>query len=267
MRAVQSPGLVRVLKSDVLGRVELLDGPRGLVVRRVASGGPAPGSGALARALARRERAALVELEGLAEVPRLLSGADYAGAPSADGTVPRAETVLLRTWIEGQPLYAASELPRDYFERLEELVRALHERGVCHNDLHKEANVLVGADGRPGLIDFQLASVHRRRGALFASRAREDLRHVAKHRAVYERALGPGTPGKSPADVPRMPGRGAIAAAWMTLAKPLYNRVVHGWLALERREGRRSGEWPRWVAPVGPREPAGVAGPTSRAGH
>jgi hypothetical protein len=47
-----------------------------------------------------------------------------------------------------------------FYDRLQGLVAAILVRGVCHNDLYKENNILVGPDGWPAVVDFQLASVH-----------------------------------------------------------------------------------------------------------
>lgn len=223
----------RVLKRDALGRVELVERAGVLAVRRVASGGRLPGSRLVARVLLARERRALLALDGLDGVARVL-------AMEGPG-------VLLRSYVPGTPLCRARALPRDFFERLEELVRALHARGVCHNDLHKEANVLVGEDGYPGLVDFQLASVHARRGRTFAVRAREDLRHVWKHRAHYYRGLGVDEP------LPAPPPRSALAEGWRRFGKPLYRRLA--FLRGPDGEARRGplDPWPSWSAPVGPR--------------
>jgi tRNA A-37 threonylcarbamoyl transferase component Bud32 len=225
------PEVVRVLKRDALGRVELVRCAGALAVRRAAVGGSLPLSRRLARVLLARERSALRALEGLPGVARVL-------AEAPDGAW------LLRSFVPGTPLCLASELPRDFFERLEELVRALHERGVCHNDLHKEANVLVGEDGHPALVDFQLASRHARRGRAFAVCAREDLRHVWKHRSYYLRALGEVDP------LPAAPPRSPLAEGWRRFGKPLY-RSLTGAVALrsllggdEPRRGKH-GPWPR----------------------
>jgi hypothetical protein len=224
---------IRVLKRDALGRVELVRTAGALAVRRVAEGGTLPGSRWVARILLARERRALAALAGLPGVARIL-GDEGAGA-------------LLRSYLPGEPLCRAARLPRDFFERLEELVRSLHERGVCHNDLHKEANVLVGEDGFPGLVDFQLASLHPRRGRTFAVRAREDLRHVWKHRSHYFRALGVADP------LPAAPPRSALAEAWRCLGKPLYRRIRFR-SALDGEARRMAGDpWPSWGEPVGPR--------------
>lgn len=248
--------VVRELKRDALGRIELLDGPDGLVVRRVASGGRVPGSRPLARVLLARERRALRRLEGVTGVARVLDPSCGADAPSRAGEVPAAREVLLRSWIEGCPLHAATELPSDFFERLEDLVRDLHARGVCHNDLHKEGNVLVCPDGYPALVDFQLASLHRSFGGSWRRRAREDLRHVAKHRRVY--ALGTGIGTGRPETLAAREQRAFVAAVWMRLGKPVYNLITRRFLRTQDGEPRRppGGPWPEWTAPVGPRDPA-----------
>jgi serine/threonine protein kinase len=244
---MDTPCIVRVLKADTFGRVELLDGPRGLVVRRVACGGRIPGSRAVAHLLMRRERRALERLSGVASVAELVDLPEYSAAPGENGSHPVPRDVLLRSWLEGEPLYAVQELPEDFFERLEDLVQELHDRGVCHNDLHKEPNVLVRPDGRPALVDFQLASCHRTRGRKFRTRATEDLRHVAKHRETY--AVGTGI-----ASVTRVPRRRSfIAATWMRCGKPVYNLVKRRLLKVSDSEPRRpvGGPWPRWGPPVG----------------
>ncbi len=248
------PRVVRELKRDALGRVELVDGPGGPAVRRVACGGRIPGTRWLARLLLARERRALEALRGVGGVARLLEAREaegYARAPSlapADG-VPRPRDVLLRSWLAGEPLWQARELPQDFFERLAELVRALHARGVCHNDLHKEPNVLVGADGRPALVDFQLASLHARRGRRFATRAREDLRHVQKHERRYRTEGGR----LAAAHLAPEARRSAAAALWRVAVKPLYNLVTRRLLRTRDGEPRRpsQGPWPRWGPPVG----------------
>ncbi len=238
---------LEVLKRDALGRVERLELGGRAVVRRVATGGRAPLSRWIACRLLARERRALEALAGLAGVPELVTG----GAGRRDE--------LVRTWVAGAPLSRAAALPEDFFQRLDELVLALHARGVCHNDLHKEPNVLVGDDGFPALVDFQLASVHPRDSALFRSRAREDLRHVEKHRRRYTRH------GRGPRGVEQQ-GSGAgirrswLARAWRRAGKPAYVFVTR--VLLRTRDGAdpqrsSSGPWPVWTAPVGPRPRAG----------
>jgi RIO-like serine/threonine protein kinase len=237
---------ITVLKRDELGRVERLECRGGPVVRRVACGSALPFSGWLARLCARRERRALEALAGLEGVPQLVRD------PVLEALCPDA--VVLRSWIEGRPLARAEELPEDFFEHLDRLVLALHARGVCHNDLHKEQNVLVGRDGLPYLVDFQLASVHARRTALFASRAREDLRHVEKHRRRYTR-MGRGPRGETQRGAGAEYRRSWLARAWRRGVKPLYEFATRRVLRTRAGEERRSesGPWPRWTSALGVR--------------
>ncbi len=242
-----------VLKSDAFGRVELLEFGSERRVRRVASGCAWPASAFLARRLLERERRALLALGSMPGAPRLEHGQVWLDAEGADGRVPPAAACLVRAHIEGRSLSQTAYLPRDFFVRLRELVGTVHAAGVCHNDLHKEQNILVDADGWPALIDFQLASLHARPGRAFRSRGRDDLRHVEKHERRYTRA------GRAPADIvpargPRTP-RSLPAWVWRRLVKPLYDVLRAPLRPRGGGEVRRpsSGPWPEWVAPRGER--------------
>ena len=61
----------------------------------------------------------------------------------------------------------------------------MHRAGIVHNDTAKEPNWLVRPDGSPALVDFQLAMHFTGRGRLFRMLAREDLRHLLKHKRTY----------------------------------------------------------------------------------
>ena len=239
--------VVRELKRDVFGRVELVRclqhpaTPPELAIRRVACGSRVPGSRLVARALLVREARALELLQGLNCVPRVLE-------------VSRSE--LLRSYQAGVALSETDELALDFFERLAELVVEVHARGVCHNDLHKEQNVIVGLDGRPCLVDFQLASSHRGESRLKRSRAREDLRHIEKHRRRYLRD-GRGPAGSEFVLAAEPPLRRSFTALlWRRTVKPIYVFVTRKLLATRDGEARRpsDGTWPRWTAARGPRD-------------
>ncbi len=124
----------------------------------------------IARWLARREMRALVALAGEESIPVLLGW---------DGRR------LYRSAIQGNTLRVAA--PRDpaYFRAALRVLARMHRRGVAHNDLAREENLLVTAANRPALIDFQLAWCDRSRGRLFRLMAREDLRHLLKHKRCY----------------------------------------------------------------------------------
>lgn len=62
-------------------------------------------------------------------------------------------------YIEGETLGrvdAVRQTPQ-YFEGLEQLLRAIHERGIVHLDTRGTGNVLVRPDGTAAVIDFQSA--------------------------------------------------------------------------------------------------------------
>jgi len=231
----------QLLKRDVFGSVELA--PEGCV-RRTAGGSRMSPAAILARRMLARERRALAWLDGLAGVPRLAEG---------DGREQRAE--LTRTYIAGEPLHLARELPENFFDELDALVAKLHAHGVCHNDLHKEQNIIVARDGYPWLVDFQLASVHEVGDSRLARRAREDLRHIEKHRRRYTRD-GRGPRGERSFGMGAGEKRSLLALAWRRLGKPVYNLITRSLLRQTPSEPRRpsSGPWPVWVAPVAPRQ-------------
>lgn len=211
---------VRVLKRDVLGRVEIVRSRSLLAVRRLACGNGWPLTAMVARFLLRREVAALARLAGVVGVPRILA-------------VSLGCAELLRTYEAGEPLWAVDRLAEDFFDRLHDLVVQMHDRGVCHNDLHKENNILVGPAGEPSLVDFQLASVHAAASWLFCRRRTADLRYVEKHRRRYD------TRGASDAGHDR-PRRARHLLKW------LYNLVARRLLRLRGGEPRRprGGPWP-----------------------
>ncbi len=115
----------------------------------------------LGLATAQREWRALARLRA-ARVP--------VPAPLALVRLASGEFVLVTEWIEAVPLAAALADParrRPLLAAVGALVRALHETGWVHRDLHRE-NILV-AGGAPVLTDLQAA--RRARGA--AARIRD----------------------------------------------------------------------------------------------
>jgi RIO-like serine/threonine protein kinase len=173
--------------------------------------------GWLARRLAAREARALAALRRLPRVPRLLGW---------DGRR------LERSWLPGEPLHRAASPPdAAYFREALRLLRQLHAAGVVHNDLAKEPNWLVDADGLPALVDFQLAMRPRRRGRLFRMLAWDDLRHLLKHKRSYQ-------PGRLTARQRAiLARRSPLAAAWARSGKPVYRFVTRRVLGWSDREG------------------------------
>jgi RIO-like serine/threonine protein kinase len=203
---------VQTLKTDTFGTISR-DADRVLRDTRPAR----PGARWLARYLLRREGRALQHLDGaIAGIPRILA---------AD------RDTLTREWIEGRPMHLAK--PRDpaYFRAALRLLRRLHAADVLHNDLAKETNWLVTPDGLPALVDFQLASIVKHRGALARARGHDDLRHLLKHKRSY-------LPERLTARERRvLARRSLVSRLWMATGKPVYLFVTRRILRWRDREG------------------------------
>ena len=206
---------MQILKSDLFGQMTL-EQARGQSVVVRNSSAARWWCAWLARRLCRREARALARLDGLPGTPRLL------------GVEPHC---LRREWIEGRPMQVARPANPDYFRHARFLVAALHRRGVAHNDLAKEPNWLVTPVGAPALVDFQLATVSERRGRLFRALAREDLRHLLKHKRTY-------CPERLTARERRILATPApISRLWMATGKPVYWFITRRLLRWADREG------------------------------
>ena len=204
-----------LLKSDLFGQLTL-EQERGQAVVIRDSRAARWWLAWLARRLCRREARALARLDGLPGTPRLI------------GT---GAGILRREWIDGRPMQVARPANPDYFRRARRLVAALHRRGVAHNDLAKEPNWLVTPIGAPALVDFQLATVSARRGPLFRMLAREDLRHLLKHKRLY-------CPERLTARERRILATPApVSRLWMATGKPVYLFVTRRLLGWADREG------------------------------
>lgn len=170
----------------------------------------------LARALLRREARALAALDDIDGVPFLKDlGRD----------------TLARSFVDGEPMHVARPGDVAFFHQAARLLRRLHTRGVAHNDLAKEPNILVRSDGRPAFIDFQLASWSPRRGRLFRAAAREDIRHLLKHKRTY-------CPDALTARERRILEQPSpVSRTYMATVKPVYIFITRRLLGWSDREG------------------------------
>ena len=80
---------------------------------------------------------------------------DLPGIPRALGRY--GKTGVIYQYIEGRSLKELEQIPDDFFDRLLELLGRIHARNVVYLDMNKRCNILLGADGRPHLIDFQIS--------------------------------------------------------------------------------------------------------------
>ena len=203
-------------------------------------------------------------LEGVADFPvvlRKLDGVPFYARPIAwmlarkeikglravqgiEGTpvlVRVDKTGLLRSWTRGTPLQLAKPAEAAWYRDAKRLLREMRRAGVTHNDIAKPQNWLMTPDGRAAVIDFQLASVHRRQGVLFRTMAREDLRHLLKQKRAYAPDL------LTPSEIRMLNTKALPARIWMATGKRLYNfitRRLMNWSDGEGTEDRISRDGP-----------------------
>ena len=159
----------------------------------------------IAWALARKEIRALKAVQGIEGCPVLVR-ADRTG--------------LLRSWTRGTPLQLAKPADAAWYRDAKRLLREMRRAGVTHNDIAKPQNWLRTPEGRAAVIDFQLASVHRRRGQLFRVMAREDLRHLLKQKRAYAPDL------LTPSEHRMLAQKALPARIWMATGKRAYNFIT-----------------------------------------
>jgi hypothetical protein len=66
-------------------------------------------------------------------------------------------TGMIHEYVPGRILDSTHELMPDFFDELQQLISEIHERGIAYVDTNKRENILVGDDGSPYLIDFQIS--------------------------------------------------------------------------------------------------------------
>ncbi|MEK7468577.1 MAG: RIO1 family regulatory kinase/ATPase [Planctomycetota bacterium] len=101
------------------------------------------------------------------EVPILRRLIGLEGVPQLLYTVDRFAFVM--SYIEARPLYKlpTAELPAGIFDRVLDLVDAIHARGVVHLDLRQRKNTLITSANRPAIIDFASAMHFGKDGKIF----------------------------------------------------------------------------------------------------
>lgn len=207
-----------VLKRDVFSETRkghFAQTPDAPVVRRLVSAAPW-WSRPLARLLARREVRGLKAVGGIAGTPALI-------AVDRDG--------LFRHWSDGTPLHLARPADPFWYRDAARLLRDMRRAGITHNDLAKPQNWLVRPDGSAAVIDFQLASCHRRRGLWYRLLAYEDRRHLAKQKRAF-------APQLLTAGERRILARRSLPSRlWRATGKRLYNALTRGVLRWSDGEG------------------------------
>ncbi|HZK79627.1 MAG TPA: hypothetical protein VFC46_01135 [Humisphaera sp.] len=165
--------LVQSVKHDFMAATGFYEDDAGrrvvLKIGRVASmfGLPLTWIG---RFLCRRETRFYRKLADLPNVPKLI------------GQV--GDTGFVHEYVHGRPLAANKPVPDGFFDQCMELLAEIHRRGIAYVDTNKPENILLGDDGRPYLIDFQISWDFR---FLLKRMQREDIYHILKHKKRLRR--------------------------------------------------------------------------------
>jgi len=136
---------VKNFKHDFFAATALYSGPSGKAVLKMGRcislfGLPTAWIG---RWLTRREGRMYELMADIEGVPAWLG---YDGA-----------SALAHAYVEGAPLGRRDAVNDEFFPRLSAMIDAIHARGAAYVDLEKPENILLGEDGRPHLIDFQIS--------------------------------------------------------------------------------------------------------------
>ncbi|HZL36853.1 MAG TPA: hypothetical protein VFC78_16150 [Tepidisphaeraceae bacterium] len=108
--------------------------------------------------------------------------ADLPNIPRVLGTV--GKTGFVHEYVQGRPLCKDKPVPDGFFGQLMDLLAELHRRGIAYVDTNKPENILLGDDGRPHLIDFQISWDHR---PMLRHLQGSDIYHVLKHKKRLRR--------------------------------------------------------------------------------
>lgn len=104
-------------------------------------------------------------------------------------------TGFIHVFVPGRPLAKGMALPDSFFPELRQVLAEIHRRRIAYVDSNKRENILVGDDGRPHLIDFQISYDLHDFGDWFLTRnllhrlQAADRYHILKH----QRRLRPDT--------------------------------------------------------------------------
>jgi RIO-like serine/threonine protein kinase len=143
--------------------------------------------------------------------------------PNVPGLLGRiGETGFVHAYVEGRPLQRDLPVPDRFFDALFALFAEVHRRGVAYVDANKPQNIIVGDDGQPHLIDFQISYDLHELGNTALNRALlkrfqdADIYHLLKHK----RRLRPDQ--LTPEEQARSQRRGWLTRIHRFIGKPYF---------------------------------------------
>lgn len=137
--------LAQVYKNDFFAVTARYDSSGGSVVLKANRQSPVLGIPLrwIGRWLAGHEASAFSRLAGVEGIPLFLGR--------------WKDTGIIHAFIPGHAMRKGERVPDGFHPRLAAIVAEIHQRRMAYVDLEKCENVLVGDDGNPYLIDFQIA--------------------------------------------------------------------------------------------------------------
>ena len=113
--------------------------------------------------------------------------ADLPSVPAVIGRV--GTTGFIHAYVPGRPLEKGMPVPDGFFDEMLAVIDTLAARGIAIVDTNKPENILLGEDGHPHLVDFQISYDTRSlwnlwpAGPLLRMFQRTDKYHVLKHKS------------------------------------------------------------------------------------
>jgi len=103
----------------------------------------------LGRRLARRETKVMQIMADCRQIP------DDCGRIYANGKYQ--DNASGHIFIPGRPMAKDDVVGDDFFPKLRKIIEAMHARDIAYVDLNKSENIIVGDDGDPYMVDFQIS--------------------------------------------------------------------------------------------------------------
>jgi len=121
-----------------------------------------------------------------ARLYRMLEGIE--GIPRFEGFIN--QTGFAHEYIAGRPLKRLDIMDDRFFDHLKKTLEDLHAKRASYVDLHKLENIILGDDGKPYLVDFQISYAPRLAWPIIRTITdgilrkfqREDWYHYIKHK-------------------------------------------------------------------------------------
>ncbi len=161
--------------------------------------------------------------------------ADVPNVPALLGTV--GNTGFLHEFVPGRPLAKDQPVPDTFFVDLQNLMGEIHRRQIAYVDANKPENILLGDDGRPHLIDFQISWDLKELPAIWLNRwwlkrlQESDIYHVLKHK----KRMRPDQ--ISEGERRRVEQRGTLINLHRIISRP-YHKLRKHWFKRLKESGR-----------------------------